>query len=38
MIRVITPMLPMEKPEAADARLVRFTQQLAPKLQPFIPD
>lgn len=38
MVRVITPILPMEKTEVAEARLVRFTQQLASRLPPFIPD
>jgi exosortase D (VPLPA-CTERM-specific) len=37
MVRVITPVLPGEDQQRADARLVRFAQQAVTALEPFVP-
>ena len=38
LVRVISPILPMESDTAARDRVIRFTSQLAPMLPRFIPD
>jgi EpsI family protein len=38
LVRVITPVMPSEPLEAAEARAIQFTQQMAPNLPRFIPN
>ncbi|MEI9978121.1 MAG: exosortase C-terminal domain/associated protein EpsI [Edaphobacter sp.] len=38
LVRVITPMMPGEPAQAAEARVLQFTQQMAPNLPRFIPN
>jgi len=38
LVRVITPVMPSESLQAAEARAIQFTQQMAPNLPRFIPN
>ena len=38
LVRIITPMLQGEPAEAAEARMVEFTEEVVSKLSSFVPD
>ena len=38
LVRIVTPILPNESEQSAEARAVSFTQQIAPELPRFIPN